>query len=87
MSSSTLGEQSSEISVSNISRHGIWVLIQNEELFLSYESYPWFKKASIEDVLEVKLLSPTHMYWPQLDVDISTLAIKDPDRYPLRAAT
>ena len=87
MSSSTLGKQSSEIDVTNISRHGIWVLVKDEELFLSYEAYPWFKKATVEEVLQVTLLSPTHMYWPSLDLDISTLAIKDPDRYPLRAAT
>ena len=87
MSSSMLGRGSSEIEVTNISKNGVWVLVEDEELFLSYEDYPWFKKASVEDVLYVVLQSLTHLFWPQLDLDISTIAITDPDRFPLTAAT
>jgi hypothetical protein len=87
MSSSTLGRESSEIEVTNISKNGVWVLVGDEELFLSYDDYPWFKKASVEDVLHVVLQSPTHIFWPKLDLDISTIAIKEPNRFPLTAAT
>jgi hypothetical protein len=87
MSSSTIAKKPSKIEVTNISKNGILVLVVDEELFLSYEDYPTFKSAKVEDVLDVKLLSSTHLYWENLDMDISTLAVKDPDRYPLRAAT
>ena len=87
MSSSTPGRKPSEIEVTNISKNGIWILVLDEELFLSYDDYPIFKSAKVEDVLSVELLSPTHLYWEQLDMDISTLAIKNPNRFPLRAAT
>jgi hypothetical protein len=87
MSSSTLGKESSEAEVTNISKNGIWILVADEEFFLSYEDYPWFKSASVEDALNVQLLSPTHLYWPELDLDISTASITEPDRFPLTAAT
>ena len=85
MSSSQLGNESSGAEVTNISEHGVWILVGDEELFLSHEDFPWFKSSSVEDVLNVQLLSPTHLYWPSLDADISLDSIRDPDRYPLKA--
>ena len=85
MSSSQLGKGSSEVEVTNISENGVWILVSDEELFLSHEDFPWFKSSSVEDVLNVELLSPTHLFWPALDVDLSLSSIKDPDRFPLKA--
>ena len=30
------------IEVTNISAHGVWLLAGEEEIFLSYEDFPWF---------------------------------------------
>jgi len=87
MSSSQLGNKSSEAEVTNISGNGMWVLVLDEELFLSHEDFPWFKASSVEDILSVQLLSPFHLYWPKLDVDLSIDSIKEPDRFPLKART
>lgn len=87
MSSSQLGSASSEAEVTNISGNGVWVLVLDEELFLSHEDFPWFKTSSVEDILSVQLLSPSHLYWPKLDVDLSIDSIKKPDRFPLKART
>lgn len=69
--------------ITNISSHGIWLFHNGEEYFMSYESFPWFKKASIEEVLNVEALTPNHFYWPDLDVDLHLESIKHPEKYPL----
>ena len=73
----------SDVEVTNISQHGFWVLLDSEELFLSYENFPWFKKATIEGLLSVERPSENHLYWPQLDVDLSVDSIRDPAAFPL----
>jgi hypothetical protein len=77
------GILTSDVEVTNISQHGFWVLLGSEELFLAYENFPWFKKATIEELLSVERPSDNHLYWPQLDVDLSVESIKDPAAFPL----
>jgi hypothetical protein len=69
--------------ITNISAHGIWLYHEKKEYFMPYESFPWFKKASIEEVLNVEVPSPNHFYWPDLDVDLHLDSIKHPEKYPL----
>jgi len=76
----------SDVEVINISQHGFWLLLGSEELFLSYANYPWFKKATIEELLFVERPSENHLHWPQLDVDLSLDSIKDPAAFPLIAS-
>ena len=83
MSSLALGKTISEVEVTNIDQHGIWILLQGEELFLPYEKFPWFKEAKISDVLSVELAGNNHLYWAELDVDLMVDSIKEPDKYPL----
>jgi len=77
------GILTSDVEVTNISQHGFWVLLGSEELFLAYENFPWFKKATIEELLSVERPSDNHLYWPQLDVDLSVDSIRDPAAFPL----
>lgn len=74
-----------EVEVTNVSAHGIWILIDGVEKFLSYEDFPWFRYASIDEILSVERLAPHHLYWERLDVDIHTDSIDHPERYPLKA--
>lgn len=83
MSSRPHGLGTSGIEVTDISPHGIWVLAQGEEIFLPYDKFPWFKRGSVEAVLNVEEQSPGHYYWPDLDVDLGIDAMRNPDRYPL----
>jgi hypothetical protein len=69
--------------VTIISAHGIWLYHEKNEYFMPYESFPWFKKASIEEVLNVEVPSSDHFYWPDLDVDLHLDSIKHPEKYPL----
>jgi hypothetical protein len=83
MKSETLGKDTSEAEVTNISKHGIWLLLGEKESFMSFEDFPWFKDASVSAIQNVELLSATHLYWPDLDVDLAVESIESPERFPL----
>jgi hypothetical protein len=80
------GILTSNVEVTNVSQHGFWILLENEELFLSYANFPWFKKATIEQLLAVERPTDNHLYWPQLDIDLSVDSIRDPGAFPLIAS-
>jgi len=75
------------VEVTNVSRHGLWLLVGNEELFLPFEHFPWFRDASIEKISVVERHTADHLYWPLLDVDVSVESIRTPDAFPLMAKT
>jgi len=83
MKSETLGTGTSEVEVTQISKHGIWLLINEKELFLSFENFPWFKAAPVSAIHNVELLNEHHLYWADLDVDLAIESIQDPGRFPL----
>jgi len=83
MKSAGLGRRTSAIEVTNISKHGFWVLIRGREMFLPFEQFPWFKDASVGALLNVESPSAGHLYWPDLDVDLSVESIEYPERCPL----
>jgi len=79
------GTVTSAAEVTNISRHGFWLLLDDRELFLPFEEFPWFKGAAVEAILEVERPQSHHLYWPTLDVDLTVDSIERPERYPLKA--
>ena len=83
MTYETNGPGTSAVEVTNVSTHGLWLFINEKEVFLPFEKFPWFRKAPIEKVVHVELLSPQHLYWPELDVDLEVESVLDPERYPL----
>lgn len=85
MSSSQLGTSTSETEVTNVSKHGLWLLTSGRELYLPYDEFPWFRHASIQDVFEVEEPQPGHFYWPGLEVDLTLDSIEHSERYPLVA--
>lgn len=74
-----------EAEVTNISRHGFWVYLGDKELFLPFEEFPWFRRAPIGAILNVERPHTHHLYWPDLDVDLSVESIEHPERFPLMA--
>jgi hypothetical protein len=77
------GPVTSQPEVTNISRHGFWLLIDDRELFLPFETFPWFREAPVGAIHDVEMPQPGHFYWPALDVDLSLESIEDPERFPL----
>ena len=65
-----LGSATLEAEVTNVSAHGFWLLLGTEELAVPYAQFPWFKKATIEQLLAVERPTENHLYWPQLDIDL-----------------
>jgi Protein of unknown function (DUF2442) len=77
------GIATSDVEITNISKHGFWMLIDGRELFLAFEEFPWFKQATVEAILRVDRPVPGHLHWPALDVDLALDSIEHPERYPL----
>jgi hypothetical protein len=82
MKSAARGDATS-VEVSGISPHGIWLLLADQELFLSFRDFPWFRSAPVAGVLRVERPRPDHRYWPDLDIDLAVESIRNPERYPL----
>ena len=85
MPSETLGANIFRAEVTNVSRHGFWLLLDDEELFLPFAEFPWFKDAPIGKLLNVERPQPHHLYWPDLDVDVAVESIRHPEQFPLIA--
>lgn len=83
MKSAKHGKRISRVEVTNISKHGFWLLIGDRELFLAFESFPWFRDAPVRKLLKVELPAAHHLYWPDLDIDLALESIEHPERYPL----
>lgn len=83
MTSAARGASISPVEVTNISQHGFWLLLEDEELFLPFAEFPWFRDVPVGQILHVELPSPTHLYWPELDVDLAIGSIRHPERFPL----
>ena len=77
------GANISETEVTNVSKHGIWLLTSEGEHFLSFDEFPWFRDAPVGQVLNVDEPSPGHFHWPDLDIDLSLQIIQNPSRFPL----
>lgn len=80
-----LGATISEVEVSLVSNKGFWLLLGDEELFVAFSAFPWFKNATIEQLTQIEWPSKNHLYWPLLDVDLSVESIRNPDQFPLLA--
>ena len=83
MSSSAHGKNTSDVEIIRISAHGVWLLSSSgKELFMPYEEFPWFKDQPVKVIHNVEKPSPSHFYWPDIDVDLSENIIENPSKYP-----
>ncbi len=79
------GTSTFPVEVTNVSRHGLWLLVGDEELFLPFEQFPWYRDASIEEISVVERQTADHLYWSFLDIDLSVESIRNPAAFPLVA--
>lgn len=87
MKSATPGKLTLDVEVTIISRRGFWLLVSGREYFLPFRDFPWFRDASLGDLLEVTLPHSGHLYWPKLDIDLAVESLDHPERYPLISAS
>lgn len=83
MNVAAAGNPTSGVEVANVSPQGFWLLVGSEELFVPFSSFPWFRDATVAQITNVQLLSAQHLYWPDLDIDLSVESIRDPGAFPL----
>ncbi len=83
MTSSTRGTGTSRIEIGNIDRHGLWLIVDDKEYFLPFDGFPWFRSATVEQILGVELLHGDHLHWPALDIDLSLNSLAHPESFPL----
>ena len=81
MRSADLGQDTLAVEITNVSKHGFWLLLGDE--FVPFSNFPWFRDAPIGKLTEVELPSPHHLYWPALDVDLAVDCIRHPEQFPL----
>ena len=79
------GTSTSEVEITHISKHGIWLLLGDRELFMPFEHFPWFRNAPIGAIQDVQRPHAGHLYWPELDIDLAVESIENPERFPLVA--
>jgi hypothetical protein len=80
-----LGDNTSAVEVTNLSRHGIWLFVRGKEYFLPYDDFPWFQDQPVRTIVNLEEPSPGHFFWPDIDVDLTETIIEHPDRFPLTA--
>jgi hypothetical protein len=83
--SEQLGRSTSDIEVANISRHGFWLWLGDRELFVPFSGFPWFEAAPVGKIVNVERPAEDHLYWPDLDVDLSVRSIEHPEEFPLKS--
>lgn len=77
------GIATSEVEVTHVSRNGFWLLLGDEELLLPFDQFPWFRSATIDQLSRIERPTENHLYWPDLDIDLSVESIRNPNAFPL----
>jgi len=54
-------------------------------LFLPFTEFPWFQNAPLSAVFHIERPQAHHLYWPDLDIDLTVESIENPQRFPLLA--
>ena len=83
MKSLRRGKDILKVRVQGVSNLGIWLYAGDEEYFLSYKSYPWFRNATVAQIYNVEFLFGFHLRWPDLDIDLELDSLRHPGKYPL----
>lgn len=83
MRSAEPGVSTSAVELANVSSHGLWLLIDEREHYLPFDLFPWFREASIGQLSRIERPTREHLYWPDLDVDLTLDSIQRPEAYPL----
>ena len=83
MKSTKRGKNISSLEVTNISSHGFWILVVRREYFVDFEGHPWFREATVAQILDVRLEHGHHLHWPGLDVDLDVEGLEKPEKYTL----
>lgn len=85
MKSVLRGNDTLRAEIANISSRALWVLVDDKEYCLPYDQFPWFRNATIAQITNIQLLHNNHLYWPDMDIDLSLSILDNPSQFPLIA--
>jgi hypothetical protein len=83
MSGANISQSDVKSQITSIEKDGFWLLTREGEFLVSFERYPAFKTATIEQIFNFQ----EHFgdfRWEELDIDIELEALKHPEKYPLK---
>ncbi|MDH4154136.1 MAG: DUF2442 domain-containing protein [Nitrospira sp.] len=66
----------SRVEVTYISTHGLWLLTNSSELFVSFADFPQFRNISSIKLKHVAQLHSDILYWPDLNIEIPVKRIR-----------
>ena len=55
------GAGTSKVELTNVSSHCLWVMIDDEELALPFDQFPWFRDATIAQLSVIERPTPDHI--------------------------
>lgn len=68
MKSITRPVGSSGVEVTNINKHGVWLVTSDHEIFISFTECPRFRDAALSHILYVEQLTAGMLHWPHLGI-------------------
>lgn len=71
--------------VTGITPHGVWLFAGDQEYYMPFAEFPWFRKATVEQICHVETMLGHCLHWPDLDVDVDLNYFMEPEKYPLRS--
>lgn len=74
---------SGTVEISAVTAEGVRIVIDGRERFMPFKRFPWFKDATIAQILNVEYELEDDLRWPDLDVDLHIESIDHPERFPL----
>jgi hypothetical protein len=83
MTSSKNGTATLNSEITNISQHSFWIYFNGKEYQISFDTFPWFKHCTIQNLFNYTVDDYGNFYWPDLDVDLNIDIIENPHKYPL----
>jgi hypothetical protein len=72
----------SSAEVTTINRHGFWIQCGEEELYVPFVEFPCFEHATVPQICQVRHVSFTRLYWPELDLDFTLESLRNPLAFP-----
>ena len=84
MKSSVIGKSTLTSNIiTAITNLGFYILINDKEYFISFSLYPEFKRATIAEIYDFEMPSPTQLSWKSLDCDIELESLESPEKFVL----
>ena len=70
--------------IQNISPRGFWIFDGEKEYFVSFNDYPEFYTATVQQINDFTVDASGNFHWEVLDVDIEKESLDNPENYPLK---